>query len=218
MAAALRVSEVGGVRRRRWWELAHRERAAVSAQVSVAANSGRQRLPLKRMRARFNPLTASVWPAYDRIASAVRGERRTGVRGAALHYRIISMAAYPHGFSEMAERLQAGDQAAVGPAVAWLDADPFCLFSGYAKGRVMRYLARSKLSTREASTIRSLLLRVIERGGRPEFRVACRLARKVENPEFRAALRERTEHPDSGARQRAIWMLNACERNDVGRP
>lgn len=168
------------------------------------------------MRARFNPLTASVWSEYDRISSAVRAQRRAGVQGTELHYRLLSMAAYPPGFSEMVERLQAGDQAAVAPAVAWLDADPFCQFSGYAKGRVMRYLARNKLSTREASRIRSLLLRVIERGGRPEFRVACRLARKVDSVEFRKRLRERTAHRDAGVRQRGLWMLKACERNDVG--
>lgn len=165
------------------------------------------------MRARFNPLTTSVRDTYEHIASALRAKARTSST-AKFHYDLVSRAAYPAGFPELVDRLQAGELEAVAPAVAWLDSDPFCRFSGYEKERIMRYLARSKLSTKQAATIRALLLRVIQRGGRPEFRMACRLARRVEDREFRDALRSFAELDDPGVRKRAGWMLAACERND----
>lgn len=162
----------------------------------------------------FNPLTSTSRDQYDRISARLREERRSGSREAAFEYRLISMAAFPTDFAGMVRQLQAGDARAVGPAIDWLDADAFCMHSGYAKERVMRYLARSQLSTRQAARIRSVLLRVVGRGGRPEFRMACRLARVVKSAEFLADLETLTRDDDDGTAQRAMWMLEVCRRSD----
>lgn len=160
----------------------------------------------------YNPLTASSWDPFDAISGRLRAERRGGSREATFEYRLVSMAAYPGDFREFVARLQAGDATAVEPAVLWLDSDVFCLHSGYAKERVMRYLARSALSTRQAARVAALLLRVTTRGGRPEFRMACRLATKVQTAEFRSALNDLRISGDAGTVERAEWMLTACER------
>ncbi|HZP28491.1 MAG TPA: hypothetical protein VFC99_06040 [Acidimicrobiia bacterium] len=162
----------------------------------------------------YNGLTAGQWDAFDAISARLRSQKRTGERYAGFEYRLISKAAYPSGFAELVQALQSGDAAAVEPAILWLDSDVFCLHSGYAKERVMRYLARSVLSTRQAARVRRLLLRVVERGGRPEFRMACRLARRVETHEFRRSLATLAADEDPGVADRAGWMLAACERND----
>ncbi|MDP9389147.1 MAG: hypothetical protein M3Q48_14820 [Actinomycetota bacterium] len=96
--------------------------------------------------------------------------------------------------------------------IEWLRFDPFCLWSGYLKRRLMRTLAQQKLSTRQAQAIREVLLDVLHRGRREEFRDACRLARSVNNAEFREQLRDVSSCGDPDTRQRARWMLDGCER------
>lgn len=113
---------------------------------------------------------------------------------------------------ELVSAVEAGDQAAVEAAISWLRLDPFCLWSGYAKQVLMRRLARTKLSTRQAQHLREVLLAIIPKGRREEFRECCRLARAVQNDGFRARLRELLDHQDEDTAQRARWMLDGCLR------
>jgi hypothetical protein len=106
-----------------------------------------------------------------------------------------------------------GDPEAVEPAVAWLEEDHFCRWSGYRKERIMRYLARSPLTAGQAERLRRLLARVATRGRRQDLRDACRLARHLDSPEWRAELRSLVGSEISAdSKERATRMLRACER------
>jgi hypothetical protein len=107
-----------------------------------------------------------------------------------------------------------GDQDSIHTAVEWLRFDPFCLWSGYAKQRLMRALAKTKLSTSQASKVRELLLTNLLKGRREEFRESCRLARAVQDPAFVERLSELLEHVDADVVQRASWMLQRCSAPD----
>jgi hypothetical protein len=148
----------------------------------------------------------------DDVFARARASRRSREPGADVAYRLLSRGAYPDGLADLVERLGTSDRDAVDAAIAWLTLDPFCLWSGYAKGRLMRRLAAAKLSTRQAAKVRAVLIDVIQRGPRQEFRDTCRLARAVNSEELRAELRRLEAHPDAGTRERAIWMLGSCER------
>jgi hypothetical protein len=78
----------------------------------------------------------------------------------------------------------------------------------------MRTIAQQRLSTRQAEAVRGVLLALLTRGRREEFRDACRLARAVNNTEFRSRLQAAaaTATGDADSRQRAQWMLDGCER------
>lgn len=76
----------------------------------------------------------------------------------------------------------------------------------------MRSLAQQKLSERQDQAIRGVLIDVLPRGRREEFRDACRLARAVNSPGFRKQLRRVMVNADADTQQRAQWMLDGCER------
>lgn len=109
------------------------------------------------------------------------------------------------------ERIRSGDSAAVDAALEWLELDPFCLYSGYAKQSLLRALVVSKLSARQAARVRRVLLEAIVRGPRMEFRDACRLARSVDSVGLRQRLLELAGSADSGTAQRAAWMLERLD-------
>ena len=127
-------------------------------------------------------------------------------------YRLLSRGAFPSNPRELIERIRAGDSEAIDEAVGWLSFDPFCLWSGYLKQQLMRSLAQQKMSTGQAERIRQMLLDVLPRGRRMEFRTACRLARSVVNEPFVDRLGDYIAHADADTRQRAQWMLGGCER------
>ena len=124
----------------------------------------------------------------------------------------MSRGAFPSNPSKLVARVRQGESAAIDEPIAWLRFDPFCLWSGYLKQRLMRSMASQKLSTRQAASIRSILLEVLGRGRREEFREACRLARAVNDRDFRERLREMTRTQDPDTNQRAVWMLAGCQR------
>src|SRR3954471_22900819 len=87
----------------------------------------------------------------DDVFARARASRRSREPGADVAYRLLSRGAHPDGFARLVERICASDRDAIDAVIAWLALDPFCLWSGYAKGRLMRRLAAAKLSTRQAA-------------------------------------------------------------------
>jgi hypothetical protein len=68
---------------------------------------------------------------------------------------------------------------AIDAAIEFLEADPWCFRSGYAKGRLMRHLAQIEPTSDQVVRLVNIVLHVVDRGGRPEFRDATHLARKI---------------------------------------
>lgn len=161
---------------------------------------------------KIDPPHAGVSDACDRLFAEARGHDRWP-RGSSekLNYRLLSRAAYPDVPPDALVRgVNAGDQQAIHTAIEWLRFDPFCLWSGYAKQRLMRALAKTKLSTSQASKVRELLLANLLKGRREEFRESCRLARAVQDSDFVRRLSALLDHDDTDVAQRASWMLQRC--------
>jgi hypothetical protein len=131
--------------------------------------------------------------------------------------------AYPPGLERELLKLKRGDAAALEVPVRFLEADPWAHGTGYTKDEIIRAINRIDLSRKYVERLRDVVLKVIDKAdGRREFRAYCRLARKVDSPEFRRELEERIARPRIGSdesiekatriRRRARWALNACEK------
>lgn len=161
----------------------------------------------------INLPSPSAREACDRAFAEARGNERWPRQSSEnVAYRLLSRGAFPGDPGFLVARVRSGETRAIDEVIEWLRFDPFCLWSGYLKRRLMRTLAQQKLSTRQAQAIREVLLDVLHRGRREEFRDACRLARSVNNAEFREQLRDVSSCGDPDTRQRARWMLDGCER------
>lgn len=98
--------------------------------------------------------------------------------------------------------------------VQFLERDEWFFRSGYAKADCIQILKCLDLPTKVEGRLRTVVLNAVDQRDRREFRHYCKLARKVDSPELRVALRERLSHPDVNVRQRATWALYACEQKD----
>jgi hypothetical protein len=123
-------------------------------------------------------------------------------------------AAYPPGFETIYERLREGNAAALVDAIEFLEADPWFFRSGYIKAKLVRLIKRWPLTPVQADRLRAVVVRVVDGRDRREFRDYCRLARRLDGPELRAALERRLTHPEEGVRRRAGWALAALGAGD----
>jgi hypothetical protein len=96
--------------------------------------------------------------------------------------------------------------------IEWLAEDPFCYNSGYLKQTVMRLLRSFDFTEAQADELRSVVLDVLPRGRRKEFRELRRLARRVDSPGFRDDLRALITASDADTAERARMVLGLCER------
>lgn len=104
---------------------------------------------------------------------------------------------------------------AVDTVISWLEADPFGYATGYDKKAVMHRLARTNLTEKQKDKLRLLLLRLLKRGNRAEFREACYLARRVKNDAFEVRLSVIIKQSAGHTRPvhfAARQMLETCQR------
>jgi hypothetical protein len=117
-------------------------------------------------------------------------------------------AMYPGAFRAMIERLAAGESDALEPALVFLEADPWCFRSGYAKERIAQLLARHRPDPPQRARIERVLLHVVDVGDRREFRRFCRLARSTAGEQLVDGLRQRLLGGDRDVARRALLMLS----------
>lgn len=98
--------------------------------------------------------------------------------------------------------------------MSFLERDLWTSGSGYGKADAIRYLKHLGLSNDTEERLRRVVLNAVDGRDRREFRHYCKLARKVDAPELRAALRERMTDNDPNVRRRSGWMLAACEQKN----
>lgn len=131
---------------------------------------------------------------------------------AAREFREAIEIMYPPEFWADLRRLQDGHPSAVEPMLLFLEVDPWCFRSGYAKETILYRLRRHALSQEQRGRLETVLLRGVDIGDRREFRYSCKLARRNTSPVLREALRERLHSDDPGVARRALWMLTALRR------
>ena len=116
--------------------------------------------------------------------------------------------AFPGGLKSGLARLKAAEPEAVEAAIAFLLADPWFHGSGFIKRDLCNALQNLTFLQDQGARINRAVLRVIDRGFRPELRALRRLARQTANEGFLDDLRERCRSQDPGVRRRAEWFLN----------
>ncbi|MEA2827865.1 MAG: hypothetical protein QOG43_2304 [Actinomycetota bacterium] len=119
---------------------------------------------------------------------------------------------YPPEFWADVARLRGGDPGAIEPALVFLEADPWCFRSGYAKETILALLPRHELSQDQRERVQAILLRAVDVGDRREFRGHRRLARTLGGPRLREELRRRLRSDDPGVARRALRMLTTVRQ------
>ncbi len=114
-------------------------------------------------------------------------------------------------FETYVEQIENGlrerSRGSIDAAIEFLEADPWCFRSGYAKGRLLRRLRRCEFSWSQRLRLATVVLHVVDAGGRLEFRDATRLARRLGGAELRGGLRRRLHGADTGVARRALLAL-----------
>lgn len=144
--------------------------------------------------------------ARDRVGGQAAWE------DAAREFREAVDIMYPQEFWAVVQRLREGDPHAVDPMLAFLEVDPWCFRSGYAKETILHLLRRHELAPLQRGRLEAVLLRSVDVGDRREFRSSCRVARRFATQPLRAALRERLHGEDPDVARRALWMLVGLRR------
>jgi len=120
-------------------------------------------------------------------------------------------ALYPPDWLAIVNALQGGDAAAVEPAVVFLETDPWCFRSGYAKERLLRYLSRMELSDESKRRLRRWLLDALGRGPRREYRLMIRLARTLATAQLEEDLRVLADSSSPAAARSIERVADAVE-------
>lgn len=128
---------------------------------------------------------------------------------------------FPSGFHQAFEQLKRGDVNALESPVQYLEADPWTHYSGYMKQAVIKAILRVKLTDHYIQRLQKIILTVVDKGdSRQEFKTYCRLAVKVDTPDFRRQLNKRftevasiTDRKEHGywVRRRAQQVLDSCK-------
>lgn len=151
-------------------------------------------------------------------AGALARERPRDPGPGELHARVLALyraaldAAYPENFAVHARRLGEGDLSGLETAVRFLEADPWFFHSGFVKAELIRSLKRLEIPPAAVERLRRVVLNVVDRCDRREFRHYCRLARKVDSPDLRRDLALRIQSDDPDVARRARWAMHACEQ------
>jgi hypothetical protein len=110
------------------------------------------------------------------------------------------------------ERLRAGDSHLLEHAIAFLEVDPFVFRSGYAKATIIRCIKHLLFTPDQLERLRWVVVQVIQKSDRAEFRAYCRLAASIHSMGFEEQMRGFLGSPDSGVRRRARFLVDYLEQ------
>lgn len=118
---------------------------------------------------------------------------------------------FSHGFDPHIAAIRAGQPDAVETAIRFLDIDPWCFRSGWAKERLLRALKSVRLDADQIRRLRSTMMRAVDDRDRQELAEWCRLAANLDLAAVRVGLRKRLGSDDEHVRRRAAWSLARIE-------
>ena len=126
--------------------------------------------------------------------------------------------AFPPGYEQSYWQAKAGDSRNLEPLVLFLEADPYVFRSSYAKEATIGALKQvPEIPLHYAVRLRNVILHIVDTRWGQEFRAYCRLAVKVDRPEFRTALEQRRTRPqgnDPNVSIRARRVLELLYQKD----
>jgi len=120
--------------------------------------------------------------------------------------------AFPPGFSEGLVGLMAGKTENVEIYIRFLELDPYFFGSGYAKAYLIRYLKWLPFTTSQQRRLQDVVLNVVKKGCRREFRSYCHWARYVQTPAWLQEVEAQLASWDPNLALRAQWILQACRQ------
>jgi hypothetical protein len=101
--------------------------------------------------------------------------------------------------------VRAGDPAATERAVRFLELDPQCFRSGYAKERLLRALKAAQLSPPQIERLRGAMMHAVDAGSHRELGEWCRLAPRLDVRTVETLLSQRFGSDDPDVQRRARW-------------
>ena len=93
----------------------------------------------------------------------------------------------------------------------FLEADPVFFRSGYMKETLLTEIKKRTLDQGEVERLQEIILSVVRKPDRREFRRYCRVAAALEDKRFSEQLRALEADEDADVRRRANWVLTALE-------
>lgn len=96
--------------------------------------------------------------------------------------------AFPGGLKEGLEGLKTQDPHTIMVAIEFLKIDPYYHRSGYNKKKIVHLLKNVPLSEQQIADLQEVMLASLKIKG-PFYQEYCRLARKIQNPEFIAKIK-----------------------------
>ena len=174
--------------------------------------SKRRPFPYAERARELEDIRRAASEAFARVTDRSDGSDPATIEWSALVKRFHLTTPYPPDFPEDVERLRAGDLEPLDRVIEFLEADPICFRSGYAKAYVLRRLMPLPLTGAQAKRLRRVVLSVTERRDGREFRKYCRLAVKLDCPDLRVGLQMLLVHSDADVRRRAGWMMQALPK------
>ena len=94
----------------------------------------------------------------------------------------------------------------------FLEADPVFFGSGYMKEELLGALKKRPFQPNEVQRLQAIILNVVRKADRREFRRYCRVATKVDDEPFRQELKALEIADDLDIRRRADWVLAALRK------
>jgi hypothetical protein len=164
----------------------------------------RERPHSREAMARQQALLVAAQHSHGKVEKPYENWRRAMLAG----YFYVETA-FPR-LSETLIACRAGQTVDVSPLIDYLEAHPYFFRSGFRAVYCIRYLKRSPLTVEQLERLHNVVLMIVDKRDRREFRHYCRLARRINAPTLTTALEERTTSPDKDLARRAGWMLNAC--------
>src|SRR4051812_19999705 len=121
-------------------------------------------------------------------------------------------AMYPRDLWELVAELKVGSHAAVQFALRFLEVDPWCFRSGYAKELIARRLRKVEVTDEQRDRLGKVLIHAVDVGDRREFSEYCKLARAHAKPPVRVELKARLTADDAGVGRRALVMVTSLRK------
>lgn len=153
--------------------------------------------------------------AHERVhlTHAGRPKLEAEWRVAAQAFRAAE-ATFWHAVDSVASRIPAGDSSAIDEALDFLEVDPWCFRSGYAKELLLRRMGGRTLSPTQVARLAGIGRSWVDGPPRREFRDLCRVATR-QVPELRSWALTRLGAGEARERLHALWLFTAFPLTDL---
>jgi len=119
---------------------------------------------------------------------------------------------YPPGLDEGIANLHSGSSDDIERCIAYLEADLYVFGSGYIKSDIIKRLKKLDLKLEFRRRLQNVVINVIKKGFRREFKDYCRLARHVHSEGFLLEVEKFLKSNDPNLALRGKWVLDACRQ------